>query len=118
MTSTFLTSPLDVVKTRLQSDFYKQQLAAKKNLHTGGLIRQGARHFQETFQILALAPPSSAVGCGKNRELTQRVPAAETYTESKAGKLSSRAWVRTSAESSQQGTSPPFPPSLRKREKN
>lgn len=56
MTSTFLTSPLDVVKTRLQSDFYKQQLAAKK-VYTGGLIRQGARHFQETFQILALAPP-------------------------------------------------------------
>lgn len=53
MTSTFLTSPLDVVKTRLQSDFYKQQLAANKSHHTGGLIRQGARHFQETFQILA-----------------------------------------------------------------
>lgn len=53
MTSTFLTSPLDVVKTRLQSDFYKQQLAASKSNRSGGLIRQGARHFQETFQILA-----------------------------------------------------------------
>lgn len=53
MTSTFLTSPLDVVKTRLQSDFYKQQLAASNRNHSGGLIRQGARHFQETFQILA-----------------------------------------------------------------
>lgn len=60
MTSTFLTSPLDVVKTRLQSDFYKQQLAAKK-VYTGGLIRQGARHFHETFQILALAPPHGQV---------------------------------------------------------
>ncbi|KAH8149210.1 uncharacterized protein LAJ45_06749 [Morchella importuna] len=53
MTSTFLTSPLDVVKTRLQSDFYKQQLAASHSNRSGGLIRQGARHFQETFQILA-----------------------------------------------------------------
>ncbi|CUS13107.1 unnamed protein product [Tuber aestivum] len=57
MTSTFLTSPLDVVKTRLQSDFYKQQLAnaraaAGPNIHRGGVLRQGARHFQETFQIL------------------------------------------------------------------
>ncbi|KAL7267538.1 Pyrimidine nucleotide transporter, mitochondrial [Rhizina undulata] len=57
MTSTIITSPLDVVKTRLQSDFYQQQLSTKRastgiNISSGGLIRQGARHFQETFQIL------------------------------------------------------------------
>ena len=59
MTSTFLTSPLDVVKTRLQSDYYKNQLnarraeAAAKNL---GLARQGLQHFRETFQILRCLP--------------------------------------------------------------
>ncbi|KAI5821097.1 mitochondrial carrier domain-containing protein [Pyronema omphalodes] len=54
MTSTFLTSPLDVVKTRLQSDFYKHQLDARKAQlpADSGLLRQGFRHFQETFQIL------------------------------------------------------------------
>jgi len=62
MTSTFLTSPLDVVKTRLQSDFYKQQLASARaaagaDIHRGGVLRQGARHFQETFQILLYIIP-------------------------------------------------------------
>jgi hypothetical protein len=55
MTSTFLTSPLDVVKTRLQSDFYKNQLAAKRSAqgqHAVGIVRQGLQHFSETFQIL------------------------------------------------------------------
>ncbi|CAZ85643.1 unnamed protein product [Tuber melanosporum] len=57
MTSTFLTSPLDVVKTRLQSDFYKQHLASARatagvDIHRGGILRQGTRHIQETFQIL------------------------------------------------------------------
>lgn len=57
MTSTFLTSPLDVVKTRLQSDFYKQQLASKRSAAgveglSGGVLRQSVRHFSETFQIL------------------------------------------------------------------
>lgn len=53
MTSTFLTSPLDVVKTRLQSDFYKHQLSAQRaQAQNVGLVRQGLRHFSETFQIL------------------------------------------------------------------
>lgn len=57
ITSTFLTSPLDVVKTRLQSDFYNHQLEARKfekglSAHRAGLIKQGLGHFQETFQIL------------------------------------------------------------------
>lgn len=56
MTATFLTSPLDVVKTRLQSDFYKQQLAAQRaasgtNLRYG-VLGEGARHLKETFHIL------------------------------------------------------------------
>lgn len=58
MTSTLITSPLDVVKTRLQSDFYKKQIEARRaaagiNISNQGLARQAARHFSETFQILA-----------------------------------------------------------------
>ena len=59
MTSTFLTSPLDVVKTRLQSDFYKVQLDARRADVGGSMVRQGLRHFQETFQILGFVLPSS-----------------------------------------------------------
>jgi hypothetical protein len=72
MTSTFLTSPLDVVKTRLQSDFYKNQLAAKRSAqgqHTTGIVRQGLQHFSETFQILgyveAPIPPHLCRGGGE-----------------------------------------------------
>ncbi|KAI9781079.1 MAG: hypothetical protein M1839_006357 [Geoglossum umbratile] len=58
MTAAFLTSPLDVVKTRLQSDFYKAQLASVRNARGSppvsslSLTRQSLVHFQETFQIL------------------------------------------------------------------
>ena len=56
MTSTLLTSPLDVVKTRLQSDFYKHQIEARR-LEVGAVgqrsvVQQGLLHFKETFQIL------------------------------------------------------------------
>ena len=58
MTATCLTSPLDVLKTRLQSDFYQSQLAstrAARNippLSSLSVPRAGLLHFQETFQIL------------------------------------------------------------------
>jgi solute carrier family 25 protein 33/36 len=57
MTSTLVTSPLDVVKTRLQSDFYKKQIEARRaaagiNINQQGVARQAVRHFSETFQIL------------------------------------------------------------------
>lgn len=57
MTSTLITSPLDVVKTRLQSDFYKKQIEGRRaaagiNLSQQGVARQAVRHFAETFQIL------------------------------------------------------------------
>jgi solute carrier family 25 protein 33/36 len=58
MTAAVLTSPLDVVKTRLQSDFYKTQILESRRLSgappTSSLSppRQAVRHFQETFQIL------------------------------------------------------------------
>ncbi|MCJ1407441.1 hypothetical protein MMC19_001512 [Ptychographa xylographoides] len=58
MTSATLTSPLDVLKTRLQSDFYQSQIAASRLAHNTppltsmSLPRRGLLHFQETFQIL------------------------------------------------------------------
>ncbi|KAF2220334.1 mitochondrial carrier protein-like protein rim2 [Elsinoe ampelina] len=62
MTAAFLTSPLDVLKTRLQSDFYQSQLTAAR--HARGVpplsqlsLAQTARlHVRETFQILFAIP--------------------------------------------------------------
>ena len=58
MLSATLTCPLDVLKTRLQSDFYQSQLIASRNAK--GIIapsalsipRSALLHFNETFQIL------------------------------------------------------------------
>lgn len=58
MTAATLTAPLDVLKTRLQSDFYQAQLAQSR--HAKGIsphahlspLRSGLLHFRETFQIL------------------------------------------------------------------
>ena len=56
MSAACLTSPLDVVKTRLQSDFYKAQLLENRRkagtLANRGFAREGLRHFAETFSIL------------------------------------------------------------------
>lgn len=61
MTSAAFTSPLDVLKTRLQSDFYQSQLQALRASHPPppptsssmmSLTRNAAMHFSETFQIL------------------------------------------------------------------
>ncbi|KAF4548526.1 putative mitochondrial carrier protein 16 [Elsinoe fawcettii] len=62
MTAAFLTSPLDVLKTRLQSDFYQSQLTAARVAR--GIpplsqlsVSQTARlHVRETFQILFAIP--------------------------------------------------------------
>jgi hypothetical protein len=58
MTAAALTAPLDVLKTRLQSDFYQAQLAQARlakgispHAHLSP-IRSGILHFRETFQIL------------------------------------------------------------------
>ncbi|KAH8686034.1 mitochondrial carrier domain-containing protein [Tricladium varicosporioides] len=58
MTAATLTAPLDVLKTRLQSDFYQNQLAQSRlakgispHAHLNA-FRSGLLHFRETFQIL------------------------------------------------------------------
>lgn len=58
MTAAALTCPLDVLKTRLQSDFYRSQLMQSRlaagitpQTHLNPL-RSGLLHFRETFQIL------------------------------------------------------------------
>lgn len=62
MTAATLTSPLDVLKTRLQSTFYQDQLAAiraQKGIpppHTMNFFRAGLLHISETGQILGQIP--------------------------------------------------------------
>ncbi|KAH9905323.1 mitochondrial carrier [Xylariomycetidae sp. FL2044] len=55
MTAAVLTAPLDVLKTRLQSDFYQAQLRAARAT-TGqlrlGPLRSATYHLSETIQIL------------------------------------------------------------------
>ncbi|KAI0886050.1 mitochondrial carrier protein rim2-like protein [Annulohypoxylon maeteangense] len=55
MTAAVLTAPLDVLKTRLQSDFYQAQLRAAREA-TGqarlGPLKSASYHLQETIQIL------------------------------------------------------------------
>lgn len=58
MTAATLTSPLDVLKTRLQSDFYQSQITSSRqargipSVSTLSIPRSAALHFRETFQIL------------------------------------------------------------------
>jgi hypothetical protein len=58
MTAATLTAPLDVLKTRLQSDFYQAQIQQARlakgispHAHLSA-FRSGLLHFRETFQIL------------------------------------------------------------------
>ncbi|TEA19900.1 putative mitochondrial carrier [Colletotrichum sidae] len=57
MTAATLTAPLDVLKTRLQSDFYQAQLRASHEARAQAVgklspLRAAAFHLRETFQIL------------------------------------------------------------------
>ncbi|BFZ64586.1 Pyrimidine nucleotide transporter, mitochondrial [Saitoella coloradoensis] len=55
MSGALATSPLDVVKTRLQSDFYKKQLLERRVAHgtvNMGIVKSGFAHFADTFHIL------------------------------------------------------------------
>ncbi len=51
MTGALFTCPLDVVKTRLQSDFYQARFANAKATSSNP-IKAAARHFGETFSII------------------------------------------------------------------
>src|SRR2546421_11562853 len=52
MAAAFLTSPLDILRTRLQSDFYRSQLTTNHTLHGSHLPKSLLLHFHKTFQIL------------------------------------------------------------------
>lgn len=57
MTAATLTAPLDVLKTRLQSDFYQAQLRAARQAHANmNPVRAGMYHLTETLQILSSVP--------------------------------------------------------------
>lgn len=62
MASATLTAPLDVLKTRLQSTYYQQHLAASRSarglpsIETMSLSRSSLQHVRETFQILYEVP--------------------------------------------------------------
>ena len=62
MTASLLTCPLDVLRTRLQSDFYQTQLAASRAargippLSQLSPARSAVLHISETFQILFAIP--------------------------------------------------------------
>lgn len=55
MTAATLTAPLDVLKTRLQSDFYQAQIRANQKAATAGLnpVRSAMHHLNDTLSILA-----------------------------------------------------------------
>ncbi len=55
MTAATLTAPLDVLKTRLQSDIYQKQLDPSRMVspHSRNPLRAAAFHVRETLQILA-----------------------------------------------------------------
>ncbi|BFZ58651.1 Pyrimidine nucleotide transporter, mitochondrial [Savitreella phatthalungensis] len=47
-----VTSPLDVIKTRLQSDFYKDRIVVRSLATNAGLMRKGVYHVTDTFRML------------------------------------------------------------------
>jgi solute carrier family 25 protein 33/36 len=84
MTAATITSPLDVVRTRLQSDFYHSHAAVSRASHSFSsssalsIPRSALLHFQETLQILFSVPREEgwrALFKGLGPNLTGVVPA-------------------------------------------
>lgn len=81
MTASALTAPLDVLKTRLQSDFYQAQLRVARAAHAqAGMnpLRAGMYHLSETLQILSSVPKQegwSALFKGLGPNLVGVIPA-------------------------------------------
>jgi solute carrier family 25 protein 33/36 len=63
MSGAVLTAPLDVVKTRLQSDFYKERLQAAKAVGTARSRFGVWRHLSETGVILRYHSGERLVCC-------------------------------------------------------
>lgn len=115
MVSSTLTAPLDLIKTRLQSDFYQHQieaLRAQKGIHPSSLsvARASLLHIQETFQVLLAIPRvegGRALFKGLGPNLVGVVPARAInfYTYGNGKKVISKhfnngqeaAWVHLSA---------------------
>ncbi|KAF2674967.1 mitochondrial carrier, partial [Microthyrium microscopicum] len=116
VSSSTLTAPLDVLRTRLQSDFYQGQLAAARQAR--GIAdpahlsfpRASALHIRETFQILFAIPKVEgwrALFKGLGPNLVAVVPARSInfFTYGNGKKLISKhlnngqeaAWVHLSA---------------------
>jgi len=116
MTAALCTNPLDVLKTRLQSDYYQSQLASRRAalgipppsslpIHRAALL-----HIRETFQILALIPRTEGYralfkGLGPNLVGVVPARAINFYTYGNGKKLLARefnngkeaAWVHLCA---------------------
>jgi solute carrier family 25 protein 33/36 len=115
MVSSTLTAPLDLIKTRLQSDFYQHQIEAwraQKGIHPSSLsvTRASLLHIRETFQVLLAIPRvegGRALFKGLGPNLVGVVPARAInfYTYGNGKKVISKyfnngeeaAWVHLSA---------------------
>lgn len=110
MTAAIVTNPLDVLKTRLQSDFYQSQLSASRvarnvpPLHTLSIPRSAALHVRETFQILFAVPRVEgwrALFKGLGPALIGVVPArAISFYTYGNGKRIIASWINNGEESS------------------
>lgn len=116
MAAAVLTSPLDILKTRLQSSFYRSQLnlthtfPSLNHSRSHSFLRSSLRHAQETFQILNYIRQVEgfrALFRGLGPTLTGFVPASaiKFYTYGNAKRLLSEkfnggqetAWVHLAA---------------------